>query len=77
MVEQAETEFMVRALGYIKNKEDVANIVVGADAQGTPILIKASLLNGSLQGKRSGRRPGSPVMIISWGDRLAGRANGS
>ncbi len=40
VVEQAETEFMVRALGYIKNKEDVANIVVGADAQGTPILIK-------------------------------------
>ena len=40
VVEQAETEFMVRALGYIKNKADVENIVVGADPKGTPILVK-------------------------------------
>ncbi|MFI5354587.1 MAG: efflux RND transporter permease subunit [Desulfobaccales bacterium] len=40
LVEQAQTEFMVRALGYIKNKADVENIVVGADPKGTPILIK-------------------------------------
>jgi copper/silver efflux system protein len=38
--EQAETEFMVRGLGYIKNQADVQNIVVGADGQGTPVLIK-------------------------------------
>ncbi len=38
--EQAETEFMVRGLGYIKNLADVQNIVVGADGQGTPVLIK-------------------------------------
>ena len=40
LVEQAQTEFMVRALGYIKNKADVENIVVGADPKGTPILVK-------------------------------------
>ena len=40
VVEQAQTEFMVRALGYIKNKADVENIVVGADPKGTPILVK-------------------------------------
>ena len=40
LVEQAETEFMVRGLGYIKNMADVENIVVGADGRGTPILIK-------------------------------------
>ena len=38
--EQAETEFMVRGLGYIKNLADVQNIVVGADGRGTPILVK-------------------------------------
>jgi Cu(I)/Ag(I) efflux system membrane protein CusA/SilA len=38
--EQAETEFMVRGLGFIKNLEDVQNIVVGADGRGTPLFIK-------------------------------------
>ena len=40
LFEQAETEFMVRGLGYIKNLADVQNIVVGADGRGTPVLIK-------------------------------------
>jgi copper/silver efflux system protein len=40
LVEQAQTEYMVRGLGYIKNKVDVENIVVGADPKGTPILVK-------------------------------------
>jgi Cu(I)/Ag(I) efflux system membrane protein CusA/SilA len=40
LYERAETEFMVRGLGYIKNLTDVQNIVVGADDRGTPILIK-------------------------------------
>jgi Cu(I)/Ag(I) efflux system membrane protein CusA/SilA len=40
VVEQAQTEFMVRGLGYIKNRADVENIVVGADPRGTPILVK-------------------------------------
>lgn len=40
LVEMGETEFMVRGLGYIKSKEDVENIPVGVDNNGTPILIK-------------------------------------
>jgi Cu(I)/Ag(I) efflux system membrane protein CusA/SilA len=40
VVEQAQTEYMVRGLGYIKSLKDVENIVVGADKQGTPILVK-------------------------------------
>jgi len=40
LFEQAETEFMVRGLGYIKNLSDVQDIVVGADGRGTPVLIK-------------------------------------
>ena len=40
VIEMAETEYMVRGLGYLKGVKDVENIVVGADGQGTPILIK-------------------------------------
>jgi len=40
LIEMAETEYMVRGLGYLKNIADVENIVVGVDASGTPILIK-------------------------------------
>ncbi|MFZ0052354.1 MAG: CusA/CzcA family heavy metal efflux RND transporter [Desulfobaccales bacterium] len=40
VVEQAETEYMVRGLGYIKGIQDVENIVVGADKNGVPVLIK-------------------------------------
>jgi Cu(I)/Ag(I) efflux system membrane protein CusA/SilA len=40
VVEHAETEYMVRGLGYIKSVKDVENIVVGVDRQGTPVMIK-------------------------------------
>jgi Cu(I)/Ag(I) efflux system membrane protein CusA/SilA len=40
VIEQAETEYMVRGLGYIKGITDVENIVVGTDGRGTPVLIK-------------------------------------
>ena len=37
VIEMAETEYMVRGLGYIKSIADVENIVVGTDSRGTPI----------------------------------------
>ena len=40
VVEHAETEYMVRGLGYIKSVADLQNVAVGADAKGTPILLK-------------------------------------
>jgi Cu(I)/Ag(I) efflux system membrane protein CusA/SilA len=40
LVEMAETEFMVRGLGYIQSKEDIGNVMVGTDRKGTPILVK-------------------------------------
>lgn len=40
LLEMAETEFMVRGLGYIKSIEDIEQIPVGADVKGTPILIR-------------------------------------
>ncbi len=40
LVEMAETEFMVRGLGYIKSVKDLENVVVGTDRRGTPILLR-------------------------------------
>jgi len=40
LIEMAETEFMVRGLGYIQSVEDVENIVVGVDGNGTPVRIQ-------------------------------------
>ncbi|MBE0500828.1 MAG: efflux RND transporter permease subunit [Desulfuromonadales bacterium] len=40
VIEMAETEFMVRGLGYIKSTQDIEQIVVGTDMRGTPILLR-------------------------------------
>ncbi len=40
LVEMAETEFMVRGLGYISSVEDIEQVVVGTNQRGTPILLR-------------------------------------
>ncbi len=40
VVEMAEAEYMVRATGYIKSVEDLENIPLGVNNNGTPILLK-------------------------------------
>ena len=40
LVEMGETEFMVRGLGYIQSIEDIENVPVGVDDNGTPVLIR-------------------------------------
>lgn len=40
VVEMAEAEYMVRASGYIQNKTDLANIPLGVNQNGTPLLLK-------------------------------------
>jgi Cu(I)/Ag(I) efflux system membrane protein CusA/SilA len=40
VVEMAETEFMVRGLGYIKSTEDLKNIPLGISQEGVPILLR-------------------------------------
>ncbi|MFQ5929354.1 MAG: efflux RND transporter permease subunit, partial [Acidobacteriota bacterium] len=40
VLEMSETEFMVRGLGYIQKVEDVKQIALGVDGNGTPILLK-------------------------------------
>ncbi len=40
LIEMAETEYMVRGLGYIKSLQDLESIAVGMDANGTPVRLK-------------------------------------
>jgi Cu(I)/Ag(I) efflux system membrane protein CusA/SilA len=40
VLEMAEAEYMVRVTGYIENKQDIENIPLGVNDNGTPLLIK-------------------------------------
>ena len=40
LIEMAESEFMVRGLGYIKSVKDLEEVPIGVDRNGTPILLK-------------------------------------
>jgi len=40
LIEQAETEFMVRSRGYIRSTRDLEQVAVGADELGTAILLR-------------------------------------
>ncbi len=40
LIEMAETEYMVRSLGYIRSVTDLNSIPVGVDANGTPIRLQ-------------------------------------
>ncbi|MGK0500917.1 MAG: Cu(I)/Ag(I) efflux system membrane protein CusA/SilA, partial [Oceanicoccus sp.] len=40
VVEMAEAEYMVTASGYIKNEQDLGNIPLGVNQNGTPLLLK-------------------------------------
>jgi Cu(I)/Ag(I) efflux system membrane protein CusA/SilA len=40
VVEMAEAEYMVRATGYIKSAQDLENIPLGVNNNGTPLLLK-------------------------------------
>ncbi len=41
LIEMAETEFMVRGLGYIKSIDDLKKVPLGVDKNGTPILLRS------------------------------------
>ena len=75
LIEMAETEFMVRGLGYIKSVEDIQNIVVSSDKKGTPILLKdianihigPELRRGILEWNGEGEAAGG-IVIMRYGE---------
>lgn len=40
VIEMAEAEYMIRATGYIQNEQDLANIPLGVNENGTPLMLK-------------------------------------
>ena len=40
VIEMAEAEYMVRATGYLKGPQDIGNIPLGVNENGTPLLLK-------------------------------------
>jgi len=40
LLEQAETEFMVRGRGYLTSTEDLEKIAIGVNVDGTPVLLR-------------------------------------
>ena len=75
LVEMAETEFMVRGLGYITSIRNLEEIAVGVDQQGTPILLKnmanihlgPELRRGILEWDGQGEAVGG-IVIIRYGE---------
>ncbi|MBW2049771.1 MAG: efflux RND transporter permease subunit [Deltaproteobacteria bacterium] len=75
LVEMAETEFMVRGLGYITSIRDLEEIAVGVDQEGTPILLKnmahihpgPELRRGILEWNGQGEVVGG-IVIIRFGE---------
>jgi len=75
VIEMAETEYMVRGLGYIKSIADVESIPVGTDGKGTPILVKdialvrlgPELRRGVAEGNGEGEVVGG-IVIMRYGE---------
>ena len=75
VIEMAETEYMVRGLGYLKSIADIENIVVGTDNRGTPILIRdvalvrlgPELRRGVAEGNGQGEVVGG-IVVMRFGE---------
>ena len=83
LVEMAETEYMVRGLGYIKSIEDLKTIPVGVDANGTPIRLRdvanvhlgPELRRGLVELNGEGEVAGG-VIIMRFGENARATING-
>jgi len=75
VIEMAEAEYMVRATGYIKSEEELRNIPLGVNAQGTPILLSEvaqirtgpQLRRGIAELDGEGETVGG-VIVMRWGE---------
>ncbi len=75
LVEMGETEFMVRGLGYIASTDDIENVPVDVDENGTPILIRnianvhlgPELRRGALDVNGEGEAVGG-IVVMRYGE---------
>jgi len=79
LIEMAETEFMVRGLGYIKSMQDLESIALGVDEHGTPILLRdvavvkigPELRRGLADSNGTGEAVGGVIVMRYGGNALA------
>ena len=75
LVEMGETEFMVRGLGYLSSVEDIENISLGVDEDGTPLRVKdvaqvhigPELRRGLLEWNGEGETVGG-IVVMRYGE---------
>ncbi len=75
VIEMAEAEYMVRASGYLKGVEDINNIPLGLDENGTPIVIAdvatvrvgPQMRRGIVELNGEGEAVGG-VVVMRWGE---------
>ncbi|NND64544.1 MAG: efflux RND transporter permease subunit, partial [Gammaproteobacteria bacterium] len=78
VIEMAEAEYMVRATGYIQSIEDLNNIPLGVDKNGTPIVLSnlaeirlgPQMRRGIAELNGEGEVVGG-VIIMRWGENAA------
>jgi len=79
LIEMAETEYMVRGLGYIRSIADLESIAVGVDLRGTPVRLRdvasvhlgPELRRGLVELDGEGEVAGG-VVIMRYGDNALG-----
>ncbi len=75
LIEQADAEYLIRGSGYVKSKEDLENIVVGAAMNGTPLYVKnlgtvqlgGALRRGLLDKNGEGEAVGG-IVVMRYGE---------
>jgi Cu(I)/Ag(I) efflux system membrane protein CusA/SilA len=83
LVEMGETEYMVRGLGYIKSIQDIKDISLGVDRNGTPILISnvanvhlgPELRRGLVEWNGEGEAVGG-IVVMRYGENALGTIEG-
>jgi Cu(I)/Ag(I) efflux system membrane protein CusA/SilA len=75
LVEMSETEFMVRGLGYIKSIQDIKDVPLGVNQEGTPIFLNSvaqvklgpELRRGIAEKDGKGEVVGG-IIVMRWGE---------
>jgi len=83
VIEMGEAEYMVRASGYLESVEDLSNIPLGVNEQGTPLLLSdvaeirlgPQLRRGIAELNGEGEVVGA-VVVMRWGENALTTING-
>ena len=75
VIEYGETEYMVKGVGYVESLDDIANVVVGGDTNGTPITVRQvgevhfapDLRRGALDWDGKGEAVGG-IVVMRYGE---------